>query len=195
MTPDIRGFVPEPSVRGTMGILWSCLLTLIICIWTSIHMNIPSLFDDSRQTLFRRVGVALLTILLPEIIAARAIDDFVSTRSDVKLLNTLSTLSSQEKWTITDGFYANMGGFVLEDKCPIITKDIIRLMKHKYIAPIPSTTTVIMDKSKADGLVNGLACLQATWFVVQFFARFAQNLPISTLELSTVAYVFLTVIT
>ena len=33
---------PEPNRRGTFGILSTCLVTLSLCVWTAIHLNIPS---------------------------------------------------------------------------------------------------------------------------------------------------------
>lgn len=35
------GWHPEPERRGTFSILSSCVITLALCVWTSIHLNIP----------------------------------------------------------------------------------------------------------------------------------------------------------
>jgi hypothetical protein len=48
----------------------------------------------------------------------------------------------------------------------------------------------IKDKSKADGLAKSLVLLQATWMVFQTIGRVAQGLPVSLLEVNTVAHVF-----
>lgn len=32
---------PEPTFRGTYGILSSCLITMTLCIWTAVHLNLP----------------------------------------------------------------------------------------------------------------------------------------------------------
>jgi len=37
----IVGWVPEPEGRGTVGLLWTCLSTLFICVWASLHLNVP----------------------------------------------------------------------------------------------------------------------------------------------------------
>ncbi|KAG2343489.1 hypothetical protein BDR05DRAFT_1059678 [Suillus weaverae] len=45
----------------------------------------------------------------------------------------------------------------------------------------------IEDRSKGDGLSKGIAILQLAWFVVQLVARYIQNLPITLLEIDTLA--------
>lgn len=52
-----------------------------------------------------------------------------------------------------------------------------------------------MDKSKADTVVKGIACVQATWLVLQCIARGVQGLSLSTLEVVTMAYVLCTLAT
>src|SRR5438552_12080960 len=33
-------YVPNPTGRGTVGLLTSCALTLFLCVWTAIHINV-----------------------------------------------------------------------------------------------------------------------------------------------------------
>ncbi|KIW18539.1 hypothetical protein PV08_02827 [Exophiala spinifera] len=38
-------FVPwqdSPNGRGTMDIIWACLFTVFICVWTAVHLNVPA---------------------------------------------------------------------------------------------------------------------------------------------------------
>ena len=32
----------SPNGRGTMDIIWSCLFTVFICVWTAVHLNVPA---------------------------------------------------------------------------------------------------------------------------------------------------------
>ena len=50
---------------------------------------------------------------------------------------------------------------------------------------------VIEDHSKGDGLSKALVIVQTTWFVTQCIARRAEGLPITQLELVTVAFAML----
>lgn len=82
---------PEPDGRGSFGILSSCVLTLVFCVWTAVHPNVgfqrlPILYwGESRAAL-------LITALLsPEFIiyfawaqnhAARRLNRQVGLKSD-----------------------------------------------------------------------------------------------------------------
>jgi hypothetical protein len=45
----------------------------------------------------------------------------------------------------------------------------------------------IDDRAKADPFAEGFAILHSTWFLCNIIARWAYNLPVSPIELSTVA--------
>ena len=53
----------------------------------------------------------------------------------------------------------------------------------------------IMDKSKADGLAKALLVWQVLWFCINCGSRLAQRLPLSLLEVSTIAHGASTLIT
>jgi hypothetical protein len=53
----------------------------------------------------------------------------------------------------------------------------------------------IDDKSKGDAISKGVVILQTSWFVMQCIARGAQGLPITELELVTVAFATLNFVT
>lgn len=48
----------------------------------------------------------------------------------------------------------------------------------------------IRDKSKSDGLAKALVILQASWMLIQTISRKIVHLPVSLLEVNTVAHVF-----
>lgn len=47
------GWMPEPQVRGTVGLIWSCLATIFICTWSALHLNISlkhrSIYGEVQQ--------------------------------------------------------------------------------------------------------------------------------------------------
>ena len=55
----------------------------------------------------------------------------------------------------------------------------------------PVEEEVISDKTKADPITKAIVCVQAAWFIVQCVARVAQNLPLTLLEIHTLAHVFI----
>ncbi|RSM09198.1 hypothetical protein CEP52_004258 [Fusarium oligoseptatum] len=86
---------PEPTQRGTFSILSICLITLSLCVWTAVHLNIPSREERSQneppgassekwsrkrfrwaaQT-FRKAGWMILGILAPELVLFTALQQF-----------------------------------------------------------------------------------------------------------------------
>ncbi|KAL8644431.1 MAG: hypothetical protein Q9226_007768 [Calogaya cf. arnoldii] len=109
--------------------------------------------------------------------------------------------------SLVHGFYALMGGYAFsiesEDgdilpsphtRAALTPAGIMFCLNHEpNILPQPSPEQ-IKDKSKADGLKKTLVCAQATWFCVQCIARLAESLPLSLLELNTVAHALCTLV-
>lgn len=72
----------------------------------------------------------------------------------------------------------------------------LQTLSDKQEIDFPSITAEeIEDKSKGDFLSKGLVLLQTSWFVVQCIARTFQHLPITELELVTLAFATLNFIT
>ncbi|KAK0642086.1 hypothetical protein B0T16DRAFT_224874 [Cercophora newfieldiana] len=131
---------PEPEGRGTWGILSTCILTLSLCIWSSLHLNIPEHGKAERQ-LWRKTRWLLIGLFAPEIIAFIAVaqrtkarelrseinDELgrsLPLRSPADEENTLSgagpntakgsTVGVPRRWESAHGYLALMGGYVFE---------------------------------------------------------------------------------
>lgn len=74
----------EPRSRGTMSILSSCLITMSLCIWTSLHLNLPSHKKQHLQK-YRKLGWMVLGLLAPELVVWNAYEQ----KKTVKKLNAL----------------------------------------------------------------------------------------------------------
>ena len=134
----------------------------------------------------------MLTILGPEF----AVGFAAGQRANAKRgLHTMRRVGYSE-WTLRHSFYANMGGFILQARdstpFPIHGLHLIYLLKEGYLNLPEITSEDISDKSKANLLAKALVCLQTGWFVVQCLGRLGQGLPITTLELITISYVWCT---
>jgi hypothetical protein len=66
---------------------------------------------------------------------------------------------------------------------------------HNPLGSVVISEQEILDKSKADGLLKLVASLQIFWLLVSVITRKAMNLPISLLEVCTVAFAVLAVAT
>ena len=62
----------EPNVRGTWSILTTCVLTLVVCVYTAVHLNVPHIHDTGRTIFNRRVKWITIGILAPELVVYNA---------------------------------------------------------------------------------------------------------------------------
>ena len=61
-----------PSGKRTLfGIVWSCVLTVMICAWTSVHPNIPP--TTQGIAFLKRIGMMFWALIAPELILAWAV--------------------------------------------------------------------------------------------------------------------------
>jgi hypothetical protein len=100
-----------------------------------------------------------------------------------------SSRSSGDGWTLTHGFFAGMGGFVLcvdgEPRATLTPDELVRFVGEGTVDEPVITEAEIKDRSKGDALSKCVAILQLVWFVIQLIARYAQNLPVTLLEIDT----------
>ena len=191
-TDGRQGWVAQPNGRGTFDILWSSLVTIFLCTWTSLHLNVPTLTEKYWQRFLRKLRWMIMAIMAPEFVVAFA----TGQKAEARRSKDLWRAAGHPSWTMRHGFYANMGGFILQPKdsqpFPVNSKQIKYLVDCNYI-PFPSITEKeVWDKSKQDGFQKTLTLFQTGWFVLQCIGRWIQHLPLSTLELTTFTYVFCT---
>jgi len=183
--------------RSTFDILWTCLLTLFACVWTVIHLNIPSPTDSTWVIFRRKAKWMLLTLIAPEILNGVAWGQNKRARDSVKKMHELG----YTKWTRANGFFVNMGGFVLvckdHEPIPLNFDALYVLLKDRHVM-LPAVADIDKDieaTSKADHFAKGFVCLQAGWLIVQCAVRAGNGLPITELELATCAFVACTILT
>ncbi|KAG1732791.1 hypothetical protein EDB19DRAFT_2026903 [Suillus lakei] len=204
---------PSCNTRTLWSILLSCGSTLFACTWTAIHPNITGIDDGVIAITFRRLYLMVIALIAPEIMTAWAGWQFLRARQAakdfddafgaqhaqshgdrqaisqsklaVKLIGDIpnSSRSSSAGWTMTHGYFALMGGFMLyvDGRAGSVDMPVI-------------TEAEIKDRSKGDGLSKCVAVLQLVWFVIQLIARYAQKLPVTLLEIDTLAIAALTCI-
>ena len=62
-------WVAEPDYRGTFSILSTCIVTLVLCVWTAIHLNVPGHQEGAVRLYVRKCGWMLLGLLIPELVS------------------------------------------------------------------------------------------------------------------------------
>ncbi|KAJ7838804.1 hypothetical protein B0H14DRAFT_2588417 [Mycena olivaceomarginata] len=179
--------------RSLFNILGGCLATVFACTWVSVHLNVPGPKQGQLALTWRRLGLMLAAVIAPELIAGFAARQF------------LDALWFSEKYnvSITHGFFFAMGGFVSADgHHPIVTEEQLRLRPEYLVAIRGIRVEDIEDKSKGDLLSKGLAVLQGLWFTIQgpsygrhhdLLMRVQQHLPLTELEVATLAFQFVNI--
>lgn len=244
----VSGWVDDPDGRGTFTIASSCVLTLSLCVYTAIHLNVRPHRRTELQSWIETAKWVVFGILAPELVVFVAWRQYVSAmtldrivkrlqESDqgfgrsldqkhndakvafhVQLLQTPPNLTLlQERsnaaspseyrlhnpWTRTHSFYANMGGFVfdLEEDCP--TERDTFTAKHSRLTVTPRGMALlarcgflpkiskedILDKSKSDNLSKIISVVQALWMLAQIIGRLSADLPVTLLEVNTLAHI------
>lgn len=64
--------------------------------------------------------------------------------------------------------------------------DVVKLISFSML--LPPSEEEIKGRSKADSFSKLIVLVQTSWFVLQTIARHVQRLPITELELTTLAY-------
>lgn len=197
----VHGWHSTDCGRGTSDILWSCLSTILLCVWTVIHLPVPccSRFEDgklvsgepsrSRRNWIIRSGIvpAVISVIAPEFLTYTAIFEL----AEAWYLRRKSTIVG---WTLTHAFFFNMGGFCLESP----SGSRLQLDDAEQLSRVPSPEWLsqlekvkeehIDDHAKSNSLTKVVACGQALWLVTQVISRICQHQAVTLLEVSTLAY-------
>jgi hypothetical protein len=64
---DTVSWQPEPKYRGTSTILSSCIITIGLCVWTAVHLNIQEHGKSGRQRLIK-IKWLLYGLFAPELV-------------------------------------------------------------------------------------------------------------------------------
>ena len=80
-----NGWVPQNGGRGTFDILSACILTIFLCCWTSVCVNIPAATEAKWQRFLDKAKLAGVGILGPDFLLLIAIGQYESAKRSVKV--------------------------------------------------------------------------------------------------------------
>ncbi|KAI9699083.1 MAG: hypothetical protein M1836_003272 [Candelina mexicana] len=189
-SPLVQGWTPSPDGRGTIDIIWSCVLTVSLCSWSVLCLNFPAPGDSYWQKTRRKFYLTGLGIVGPEFIFQIALGQWVSACRSVKDFQQLG----YHDWSMTHAFFANMGGFILHSpdcpSFPVTARQIQYLVEHDYM-PYPSIERMVLtDKNEENAFIRLVTIGQTLWFVVNSLGRVIQHLAVTTFEITTLAFIF-----
>ncbi|KAE9375256.1 hypothetical protein N431DRAFT_463354 [Stipitochalara longipes BDJ] len=137
----------------------------------------------------------LLALLAPELLVAMAAQDHLSARK-------VKRMFKDGSFTLTHGFFANMGGFQIRivDHAGDGTERLVEqfacegqglheLVERQCLTIPDITDDEIKDRSKADSLVYAIALWHIFWMLLQVIARWAKHLPLALIEVNALAFI------
>ncbi|KAJ7700388.1 hypothetical protein B0H17DRAFT_1128804 [Mycena rosella] len=169
------------SCRKLFDITWGCLTTIFACTWLSMHPNVPPSDQRRLAHLWRRLRMMLIAAIAPELIVGFAARQFFMAWRFSKKFDS----------SISHGFFFSMGGFVSHLRRPVATIKQLEdpHLGSEYLSAICKVKAAdITDKSKGDALSKAVALTQGLWFTTQCLARVHQHLPVTELEVATLAF-------
>lgn len=192
------GWVTQGSNRGTWDIITSCFLTILICTWTAIH---PRIHVISRLRNTHKALQLVKTLLAPEMVCLESLQEWVQARKTVRRCGP----ATDGRLTMVQAFYIGMLGVRYRygpgayrvlwpgQFAWLLNNNLVRWDDIRDLWGLAAEH--IHDKSKADGLVKLAALCQVVWFILQCITRGAHDLPLAALEVMTIAYVAVMVVT
>ncbi|KAI3317239.1 hypothetical protein HD806DRAFT_393025 [Xylariaceae sp. AK1471] len=103
------GWVGGPEFRSTLDIVWDCALTLITCLWASLHLNVPGPDDTPYTQIARKMRWMCVAITFPEVIVGVALVNWWDARHDA----TVMEKSGFRNWNRNLCAFVRMGGVLL----------------------------------------------------------------------------------
>ncbi|TGO58084.1 hypothetical protein BOTNAR_0188g00170 [Botryotinia narcissicola] len=210
------GWVSEPDGRGTWSLLYSCVGTLVACVYTAIHLNIPPTCEKAYFGWVRKAKWVMIALLAPEIVAYTAFEQYYLCRKFLKKLvsqeeekvgypsiyekystdtTQTSNATAKPNFDMVYAHYTMMGGFAADVshlhnvlKTVTFTTDGILFLSSVGLAPHVDKQE-IEDKSKSDLLGKMLAFLQGIWSIGQAIERKCSGYPTTMLDVHTIVHV------
>ncbi|KAM5350743.1 hypothetical protein ACJ41O_007248 [Fusarium nematophilum] len=207
-------WVMESGMRGIFSILQTCILTLVACIYTALHLNVPNKTGFWRE-LGVKLGWTMVALFAPELVLYTALGQFISAKKLVHELGTLSrSTGANRHFDIKYGFFVVMGWFRVKvsalaefltlpdinsswkdslaksgqrSTLQITPGGILKLAEHGYWFDIPPED--IDDRSKANGIQKLLVIVEVFWLAMSCVVRAIYGFPLSLLEIHTMVHV------
>ncbi|OLN82043.1 hypothetical protein CCHL11_08676 [Colletotrichum chlorophyti] len=211
-TTKAASWVDSPTVRGSMDILQTCIVTLIACVYTVLHLNIPAK-DGPYAGILDKIKWVFLAIVLPETVLMVALSQLFEARSLKLELGKLSAKDSAlPQFDLQFCFFVVMGGFQVPlddiqpgpqlswidrqyDRLPLSPQGFLKLIEHGgFDEETMLKAPRLGDRSKANVFQKALVLTQVLWMAIQCAVRKAQGLPVTLLEIHTLVHVVCTVV-
>ncbi|KAK7030085.1 hypothetical protein R3P38DRAFT_3394386 [Favolaschia claudopus] len=152
------------------GIIEGCLSTILLCIWISLHPNVPLAKRNSFPP--PKLKLMLLSLVAPEVTLGFAARQALVAR----------WVAKKHSVSLTHAFFYTMGGFETCNGHPIVAQNQLEI----YLSSIRMVKQEeIKDKSKKNTMLATIMVVQILWFIGSYATRIYTHLPVSALEIVT----------
>ncbi|KAM6522766.1 hypothetical protein FALCPG4_012381 [Fusarium falciforme] len=198
---QLVGWKATSDDRGSLDLLWSCLVTLLLCCWVTTYPNAGSPHDKWYHPLLDKFNLAIITFLGPDFLFGIALGQYASARESVKAFKRDKHLTRGFEWKSTHAFFFDMGcvhltapDYSIADgkTFPINAEQLHYLVRHNHVEFPDLDQLEIEDRNSVDTLSRIITVFQALWFTIKELARIHKGYPITTLELTTLSFCFIT---
>jgi hypothetical protein len=104
-TTSTVGFVPSSGGRDTLSLLFSCLLTLGLCVYSAVHLNIPQKDEPAWKMRCREIKWCVIGLFGPELVvfaAWRQLSSALELKQEVQGMS-YSEGTLKKSWTFDSG--------------------------------------------------------------------------------------------
>jgi len=132
------GWVEAGNDRGTLDILPSCSITIVLCCWVATHPNVGTPNEGFIHRCIDKTHLAVVGLLGPDLLLGFARGQLSSARRSVKKFKEDKVPCNGAEWTIMHAFFTDMGGIYLTspdypDGFPINSEQLHWLVKHFHV--------------------------------------------------------------
>ena len=105
--------------------------------------------------------------------------------------------AGHQEWSLRKPFFVNMGGVHIqfsdrrEATFPVDCDQLLYLTRERHVEMPTITEDNIDDRNKSDSITRTIAVVQSIWFTANSIGRVAEGIFLSTMELTTLSFVFL----
>jgi hypothetical protein len=107
-------WVADPAGRGTWSLLYSCLFTLLLCVYTAIHLNVPPPNDTKLTFWLRKTKWVAIAIFGPELVVYTAFEQWFLAKKFMKAINEAAAKSKVEKNKVRGFIFNRIIGFLID---------------------------------------------------------------------------------
>lgn len=178
----ITGFRSERNdSRGTVDIVWACLVTTFLCTYTVLHLDVQTRTSRKWSPAGRKFRWIMTGIFAPEVITSIACSQWLFARALVKHMKENGWINA----TMIEAHFLSMRGVAVRNKVDdkirigqthLAPSDVVGSLEFR--AAFPSKAT-IQDKSKTELIGKLSTCTQILWLLIQVLGRKLQGDSVS----------------